>query len=107
MVHIDYNKLVRDRIPEIIREQGHDYSIEIMSDADFELALREKLVEEAVEVKSADIEHLVTELADLQEVITHLMSTYNISQETLEQEQQKRHLERGGFEKKIRLLWTE
>lgn len=107
MGHIIYNKLVRDRISEIIKEQGRNCSTEIMSDADFELALRDKLVEEASEAKNADIEHLIIELADLQEVISYLMSAHHISEEMITQEQWKRHQERGGFEKKIKLLWTD
>jgi len=78
-----------------------------MSDGDFALALREKLVEEASEAKSADLDHLIVELADLQEVISCLMAIHNISSEVVSKEQQKRRLERGSFEKKIKLLWTE
>ncbi len=107
MSQIHYDKLVRDRIPEIIAEQGRNYSIEIMANAGFELALREKLVEEAEEVRKADPDHLLVELADLQEVLAYLMAVHNISRESLDEEQQKRRTERGGFEKKIKLLWTD
>ena len=36
---IHYNKLVRDRIPEIIRESGRNCEIEIMDDAEYRQAL--------------------------------------------------------------------
>lgn len=42
-----YNKLVRDRIPEIIRQDGRECGTERMSEAEYVQALREKLVEEA------------------------------------------------------------
>lgn len=101
MGRIEYNKLVRDRIPEIISDQGRNYSTQILSDADFELALREKLVEEAVEAMDADPDHLVVELADLQEVISYLMAIHHISHKAVNQEKQKRHQERKDLKSEL------
>ncbi|HYU76369.1 MAG TPA: nucleoside triphosphate pyrophosphohydrolase [Ktedonobacteraceae bacterium] len=44
-----YNKLVRDRIPEILTRAGYTYAITIMSEQEYQQALRDKLVEEARE----------------------------------------------------------
>jgi predicted house-cleaning noncanonical NTP pyrophosphatase (MazG superfamily) len=103
----EYNKLVRDRIPEIIAQTGYTYEIAIMSEQEYQQALREKLVEEALEATTAcDTQHLITELADLYEVIDTLMADYNIAPEMIRAEQERRRQERGGFSQRIRLLST-
>jgi predicted house-cleaning noncanonical NTP pyrophosphatase (MazG superfamily) len=101
-----YNKLVRDRIPEIIQAAGREYAVELMEEEDFRQALRAKLVEEAQEVAAATNADLVMELADLYEVMDALMAVYEIDRETVLKEQKRRQLERGGFSRRIRLLWS-
>ena len=103
----EYNKLVRDRIPEIIRESGKRCAIETMSDAEYRLALLEKLVEEAQEARQASPEELSTELADIQEVLAAVLAAWQISPQFVQQVQRQRHLERGGFDRRLKLLWTE
>ena len=63
---ITYNKLVRDKIPEIIEESGKVPVTRILTDNDYEMKLCEKLQEELNEYKEF---HEIEELADLQEVI--------------------------------------
>ena len=108
----DYNKLVRDRIPEIIRSGGKQCGIETMPEAEYHQALLQKLVEEAQEargaiLRSAAPDELITELADLQEVIAALLAAWYISPEKVQQIQDQRRAERGGFEQRLKLLWTE
>ena len=102
-----YNKLVRDRIPEIIRATGRDCGLETMSQEEYRQALLEKLFEEAQEASQADPDALATELADLYEVIDALIQAFELDHETVIRTQQARHEQRGGFSKRIRLLWTE
>ncbi|USR89954.1 nucleoside triphosphate pyrophosphohydrolase [Phormidium yuhuli AB48] len=97
-------KLVRDRIPEIIKNSGKPCQIEYLNPEDYRQALRDKLIEEAQEAAQAQDDHLLSELADLQEVIDALLSSYEISPESLKQRQQQRQQERGGFAQQIRLL---
>lgn len=104
---VEYHKLVRDRIPEIIRSNGEFCEVSILNEDDYVQALREKLIEEAKEVAEASEEHLITELADLREVMDALMRHYDISQDTVQREQERRHVERGGFDKRLKLHWTE
>ncbi|MDX2244940.1 MAG: nucleoside triphosphate pyrophosphohydrolase [Leptolyngbyaceae cyanobacterium bins.302] len=99
------NKLIRDRIPEIIQSAGQEYSVEVMAETEFQQALRKKLIEEAQEA-AADSENLVQELADLYEVIDTLMATQQISREAVLIEQERRHSERGGFTKRLKLIWS-
>ena len=102
-----YNKLVRDFIPEIIRQSGNQCEVAIMSEAEFRQALREKLLEEAQEAAGASPQDLVSELADLQEVIDALLAVYGISREEVLTEQRRKRTERGGFQQRLRLLWTD
>lgn len=101
------SKLVRDRIPEIIRANGDTCETAVMTAQEYEAALRAKLVEEAREVAAADCDALVAELADLYEVIDTLMLTLRIAPEAVRHAQQRRRAERGGFTGRIRLLTTE
>ena len=101
-----YHKLVRDRVPEIIRKSGNECELVILSDAEYRQALRQKLIEEAGEAAEADEEDLVAELADLYEVIDAVMVSFGISGDRLLAEQMKRREARGGFAQKIMLLRT-
>ncbi|WP_293150126.1 MULTISPECIES: nucleoside triphosphate pyrophosphohydrolase [unclassified Microcoleus] len=101
-----YYKLVRDRIPDIIRESGNECETAVLSDAEYCQALRQKLIEEAGEVAEAYGDELVAELADLYEVIDALMLSYGISGDRILNAQAKRRENRGGFAQKIMLLRT-
>jgi predicted house-cleaning noncanonical NTP pyrophosphatase (MazG superfamily) len=106
-VRIVYDKLVRDRIPDIIRRDGSACEVATMAEGAYRQALREKLVEEASEAAEADPGHLVVELADLYEVMDTLMASYGVSSEDVRAEQERRRSARGGFAQRLRLLWTE
>lgn len=107
MSRIIYNKLIRDKIPEIIQKDGKKYEVVVLQDSEFDEALRNKLIEESQEVIKADDETLLAELADLQEIILALMSFHGIEQEEFETVRLQRLQTRGGFEKKLKLLWTD
>lgn len=95
-----YNKLVRDRIPEIIRASGRNCTTEILSDSDYLRMLEAKLDEELLEFHT---DKNVEELADLLEVIRALAVAYGCSIEGLEKIRAKKESERGGFWSKILL----
>ena len=102
-----YNKLIRDRIPEIIQADGREFETEIMSESDYKQALRDKILEEGQEVVTASEDELVKEIADLYEVIDSLIVAYGLDKDSIIKMQRSRREKRGGFEKRIRLLWTE
>ena len=102
-----YNKLVRDRIPDIIQASGHACEVVTMPEAEYRQALLKKLLEEAREVEQADSDHIVTELADLYEVVDAILLAHGIDPASVRAEQQRRRVERGGFEKRLRLVWAE
>lgn len=101
------NKLIRDKIPELMEKRGQAFELSTMSDVEYRQALLEKLVEEASEAVQAPSEELVKELADLYEVIDALLTSFAIDRNLLLEEQVKRRAERGGFEQRLRLLWVE
>lgn len=99
-MEITYNKLVRDRIPEIIKTSGKKCVVEILSDEDFLKMIDAKLDEELAEYhKDQNIE----ELADLLEVIRAAAIARGYSLEELESVRAEKAAKRGGFEKKILL----
>ena len=102
-----YNKLVRDRIPEIIRRDNLECEVVTLKEEEYRQALRKKLIEEAQEAAEASEQKLVAEIADLYEVIDTLIATYGIERELVIAEQQRRREERGSFGKRLQLLWVE
>lgn len=100
-----YNKLVRDKIPEIIRADGGEPEMRTLDDAEYKKYLRLKLVEEAGETNAAQMrEELVKELADVLEVIEALMRNEGIRPDEVTFLKKKRREERGGFDKRIYLV---
>jgi len=98
-----YNKLVRDRIPEIIEASGKSCKTEILSDEEYLKVIDAKLDEELAEYhKDQNIE----ELADLLEVIRAATVARGYTLEELEAVRAKKAENRGGFEKKILLIET-
>lgn len=95
-----YNKLVRDRIPEIIDADGKTCIWEILSDKEYLRLLDEKLNEELAEYQQSKS---LEELADLLEVMYSVVKARGWTLEQLEQVRAGKAVERGGFEKKILL----
>jgi len=100
----NYNKLVRDKIPEIIEKSGNQCEIAILSEQEYQQALCQKLIEEATELASAEPTELISELADLYEVIDSLLIATGIDKETVFNQQRQKRKERGSFQTKIKLV---
>ena len=95
-----YNKLVRDRIPDIIMQSGKRPAYSFLSDEDYLAKLDEKLNEELAEYQE---NKSVEELADLLEVIRAVAAARGSSIEEVEAIRRDKAAKRGGFEKKILL----
>ena len=95
-----YNKLVRDRIPEIIENSGKRSLYRIMSDDEYIQMLDAKLDEELREYQQ---DKSVEELADLLEVIFAVAKAKGYSQSDLEAIRKQKAEKRGGFERKLLL----
>ena len=96
-----YNKLVRDGIPEIIKENGGEVICHVLSDREFEEALNNKLFEEAKEVVEATGRERIEELADIYELIRTIAELHDSSMEYVARLANKKKKERGAFEEKI------
>ena len=95
-----YNKLVRDRIPEIIKADGKTCVCETLSDEDYLYLLDQKLNEELAEYQESKS---LEELADLLEVMQAVVKARGWTLAELEQLRADKAARRGGFEKKILL----
>lgn len=94
----EYNKLVRDKIPEIIKEDGEVPITEKVSGEAYRTVLREKLNEEVDEYQSS---HEVEELADILEVVYALGQIEGQGPSELRKIREEKRAERGGFEEGI------
>jgi len=92
-----YDKLVRDRIPEILEKKNKDFIAYKAADADYFPYLKKKLVEEVEEFLSAPS---LKELADVQEVINALLKEMDYVQADLRRERAIKIEERGGFDER-------
>ena len=93
-----YNKLVRDKIPEIIEKSGKKCNIETMDKKTYLESLDNKLNEELAEYQQ---DKSIEELADLLEVIYAVASARGYSIEELERIRAEKAEKRGGFKDRI------
>lgn len=101
-----HNKLVRDKIPEIIKATGNEGTVRVMSTREFEKELKRKLVEEASEILKTKKENLPKELADVLELLKSMAEFYGIDFKLVEEKQIEKRKERGGFKKRLFLIWS-
>lgn len=97
-------KLVRDRIPEIIRESGRDPVVSVLEDAQYSAALEEKLREEVDELLSAAESDRLEEAADIYEVLNALVGLLGASMQEVKDLAEAKRASRGGFDSR---LWLE
>jgi predicted house-cleaning noncanonical NTP pyrophosphatase (MazG superfamily) len=89
------SKLVRDRIPDVIRESGREPEVTHVNGEKLRQALKAKLVEEALELK--DAENVEEELADVLEVVDAIIDNYGIDRSKLEAVRKEKYDRLGGF----------
>ena len=99
-----YNKLVRDKIPQMIENQGEKPNFRIMEEEEYFKALEQKLDEEVGEFHR---DKNTEELVDILEVVFALAKTLDCSVDELMQVYQKKHDARGGFDQRIFLISKE
>ena len=97
---IIYNKLVRDNILEIISYNNQKSSYHIATDEEYKNKLLEKLEEEISEFITDKNEE---ELADIFEVIEHIITAFNFNKEKILEIREKKAEKNGKFSKKIML----
>ena len=95
-----YNKLVRDKIPEIIEAEGKETKYRILDNEEYRKELNKKLQEEVNEYLE---DNNIEELADITEVIYGILNSMNMSVQELEEVSKNKANKKGAFNQKIYL----
>ncbi len=98
-----YNKLVRDKIPDIIKGNGENPIIKVLNEDEYKKELEKKLYEEYNEVLSASGQDRLEELADMLEVIAALAKIEGKTLEDVSLIAHQKVLKRGSFNNRIYL----
>lgn len=127
MKKITHNKLVRDKIPNILIKKNLAFKASKVSSPEIRVKLADKLIEEATEVRNKvawflhlgsqepmsnaecddHINAILEEMADVLEVYVSLAKEFEISTEDIFKICDTKRRERGGFEDGIYLEWVE
>lgn len=99
----EYNKLVRDYFPELMKEKGREIEVEILDNTQYSAKLMEKFNEEAEKFRNAGTDRLLSEIVDLLEVIYAIAEHRGITESEVEFMRQLKKNRSGGFRKKIML----
>ena len=95
-----YKKLVRDKIPEIIKNNGEEPIWRVLNEEEYLKELNIKLIEEVNEfIEAGNVE----ELSDVMEVLEAIAKVHNIDFNDVRKEQKVKREKRGAFENKIYL----
>ena len=99
-----YNKPIRDKIPEIIKESGKNCNVKKLDDLEFLVELEKKLIEELTEYQeSKDVE----ELADILEVVYRISELKGITSDELDRIKNEKAKKRGKFADNLFLVDTD
>lgn len=103
-----YNKLVRDKIPEIIQKSNKQCTTEILEEDRYIVELKKKLEEELEEYQQATSdEEALEELADMLEIMHELAKVHRSSIDEVEEIRKHKAIKRGGFKDRIFLIEVE
>ena len=98
-----YNKLVRDKIPDIIKQNGEIPIIKILDETTYKKELENKLYEEYQEVLAANGNERLEELADMLEIIKSLAKIEGKTLDDIILIANNKNEKRGSFEERIYL----
>ncbi|MGN1338678.1 MAG: phosphoribosyl-ATP pyrophosphohydrolase [Oscillospiraceae bacterium] len=98
MPTITHNKLVRDKIPEIITSAGKQAVTRVLSNEEYLTELDRKLNEECTEYQA---DKSIEEMADMLEVLYAIATARGYSIEELEQVRAEKAEKRGGFSERV------
>ena len=105
---VKYNKLIRDRIPEIIKEAGWKPAVRILKKNEFLNAIKKKIFEEAEElIQARDKKGIIDEIVDIQELLDVLALEIGLSKPKVKKLQTAKRKKRGGFKKRLFLIKEE
>jgi len=93
-----YNKLVRDKIPEIIKENGKESHCHIAEEKEYLEAIKAKINEEVEEFYETPC---IEEMADILEVLRALGDCYGFDMDEIEKARVEKNRKRGAFKNRI------
>ncbi|AQZ68545.1 unnamed protein product [[Actinomadura] parvosata subsp. kistnae] len=96
-------KLVRDNIPDIIRQAGREPIVTVLDEADYRKALLAKLFEEATELNEAAPAEVAEEIADVYEVLRALAAVHGHEWAAIEEVAATKRKQRGAFRDRLYL----
>lgn len=102
-----YNKLVRDKILDSMLEKKEKIEYHILSDQEYLVELKKKIVEEAGEIDLNNKEELKKELADLQEVLDCIIAAIGASPREIKNLQDEKNAKAGSFKNRVFIDTTE
>ncbi len=107
MEKIYYNKLCRDKVPDIIRAKGFECEVREVDHDEYRREIVRKVLEEATGVTNhTGRERLTKELADLIITIDAVKKEFNISEEELNASVEKSIEDKGGYKDMLYLTWS-
>jgi predicted house-cleaning noncanonical NTP pyrophosphatase (MazG superfamily) len=102
------NALVRDKIPDKIRAKGFPFAYTMMSVGEYGAALRARILEDANAVAaSPSSDGMVEAMGELLEIMLALAAFHGFNLAEIQAIQERTHEERGGFARRVKLLWVE
>ncbi len=105
---VKYNKLIRDKIPEIIRKAGWIPTVGVLKEKEFLSAIKKKVFEEAEElIQAKDKKGVIDEIIDIQELLEVLTLKVGLTRAEIKKLQIRKREKRGGFKKKLFLVKEE
>jgi predicted house-cleaning noncanonical NTP pyrophosphatase (MazG superfamily) len=108
MKKVFYRKLIRDNIPAKMDRVGAAYEVRKLREKEFEKELLKKIGEEASGLLAAKCkEDIIEELADVLDVAEEIRRHWKIKPSCLKKKQKENALNKGGFKKRIYLVWSE
>lgn len=97
-----FNKLIRDKILDsMLVDDTQEPDYRILKDSEYTLELKRKLNEEVAELINAEEDSMLEELADMEEIIEHLLQVIGTNRNALQKLIDKKRAKVGGFENKI------
>lgn len=96
-----FDKLVRDKIPDLQRDSGAIPSLRVLTPKEHKEQLINKIIEEAREILPAARDELASEMADVQQALDDLRDLMGVSAEELARAQALKNDKKGSFKKGI------
>lgn len=101
-----YNKLIRDKIPDVCLKDGWIPKYYPLKHSRFKKELKKKLVEEAKELLKAKSKEIKNEIVDCYEILLNVAKTYRIKWPEIDDYRRQKNKKRGSFRKRYFLVST-